>query len=283
MATFYNQATLTYNGRTVSSNIATGEITDALTAAKTAVRDVYSPGDSLVYAVSMVNSGTAPLTGLTLIDDLGAYDYEQTQLVPLTYIDGTVQYYVNGILQPAPVVTLTSPLTITGLSIPAAGNAVIIYETALNSFAPVGADGSITNTAEISSEAKTVLATASETVTAAQAADLSISKSVSPIAVTGGGTLTYTFIIENTGNTAASATDSISVTDVFDPALSGVTVTYNGTAWTEGVEYTYDEDTATLVTTPGAITVPAAVYTQGTDGSYTVEPGTSTLTVEGTI
>ena len=37
MATFTNQATLTYNGGTASSNITTGELLEVLTATKTAV------------------------------------------------------------------------------------------------------------------------------------------------------------------------------------------------------------------------------------------------------
>ena len=41
MATFYNQATLSYKGRSVSSNIATGELVSLLSATKTAVTDTY--------------------------------------------------------------------------------------------------------------------------------------------------------------------------------------------------------------------------------------------------
>ena len=40
--TFTNQATLTYNGQTTTSNVTVGELTETLTAAKTAVvPDVY--------------------------------------------------------------------------------------------------------------------------------------------------------------------------------------------------------------------------------------------------
>ena len=37
MATFTNQATLTYNGQTTTSNVTVGELVETLTAAKTAV------------------------------------------------------------------------------------------------------------------------------------------------------------------------------------------------------------------------------------------------------
>ena len=88
----------------------------------------------------------------------------------------------------------------------------------------------------------------------------------------------------------AKATDFVQIshgnvilTDTFDPALTGLTVTYNGDAWTEGDNYTYDAATGTFATIAGQITVPAATYTQETDGTYTVTPGTTTVTVTGTV
>ena len=95
--------------------------------------------------------------------------------------------------------------------------------------------------------------------------------------------LTYTFVLQNFGNTAATAGDNVILTDTFDPALTGLTVTYNGDAWTEGDNYTYDAATGTFATIAGQITVPAATYTQETDGTYTVTPGTTTVTVTGTV
>ena len=41
MATFTNQATLSYNGGSTNSNIITGEIIEVLTVSKTAVVDTY--------------------------------------------------------------------------------------------------------------------------------------------------------------------------------------------------------------------------------------------------
>ena len=56
--------------------------------------------------------------------------------------------------------------------------------------------------------------------------------------------------------------DNLVVTDNFDPILNPISVTYNGTAWAEGINYTYDETTGQFATTAGQITVPAATYTQ---------------------
>jgi hypothetical protein len=96
--------------------------------------------------------------------------------------------------------------------------------------------------------------------------------------------VTYTFVIQNSGNQAVVATDDAIITDVFDPILTNLTVTYNGAAWTEGVNYTYDAATGLFSTLPGSITVPAASYTQNpVTGEYTVTPGIATLVVTGTI
>lgn len=54
MATFTNQATLTYNGGTVNSNIVTGELrAQVLTASKTAAAESYRTGDLVTYVVQL--------------------------------------------------------------------------------------------------------------------------------------------------------------------------------------------------------------------------------------
>ena len=61
MAVFTNRATLSYNNRTVSSNTVTGEVVDAVTLQKSAVRGVYSVDDIVTYTVSIANT-TAAIT-----------------------------------------------------------------------------------------------------------------------------------------------------------------------------------------------------------------------------
>lgn len=91
-------------------------------------------------------------------------------------------------------------------------------------------------------------------------------------------------MIQNTGNQEVVATDNAVITDAFDPILTDLVVTYNGTAWTEGVQYEYNEATGLFVTNSGRITVPAATYTQNpVTGEYTLTPGIATLVVTGTI
>ena len=83
MAVFTNQAQLSYNDSIKNSNIAVGEILEVLSATKTAVREEYGQNDSVTYVVSLVNSGTTALNGLTLTDNLGEYPFGAGTLVPL--------------------------------------------------------------------------------------------------------------------------------------------------------------------------------------------------------
>lgn len=204
MASFTNMATLSYNGSQINSNVVTGELRDALTITKTAVSGGYRPGDTVTYVVTLSNTGTAALTGLTLTDDLGGSTAAAGTVYPLAYVPGSVLYYNGG-------------------------------------------------------------------------------KALSPAVVTGNGPLTYTFTIRNTGNTALTGQEGAVITDTFDPILNITGVTFNGTAWTSPEDYTYDAATGAFATVAGKLTVPEATFTQNADGSWTVTPGQSVLTVTGTV
>ena len=284
MAIFQNQATLSYAGNVTTSNVVTGELQQAVSVAKYAVSDTYTQGEVLTYVISLVNTGSTPLTDLTVTDDLGAYTLNGNMLVPLEYVDGSLAYYVGGARQATPVVTSTNPLTITGITVPAGGDAFLVYQARVNEFASPVQGGSVTNTVTVTGAALPAPIAASETVTSSAEAFLTIGKALSPTTVSEGDRLTYTFVIQNFGNTPVVATDNATVTDNFDPILSALTVTFNGVTWTEGTEYTYDEATGAFATVPGNILVPAATYTQNpTTGAWSVTPGVSTLVVVGTV
>ncbi|MBQ4165305.1 MAG: hypothetical protein IJD85_03185, partial [Oscillospiraceae bacterium] len=194
------------------------------------------------------------------------------------------RYFVNGVLQPAPAVTAGPPLVISGLTVPAGGNAIVVYEATANTFAPLGDGASITNTAVITGTGITNPVTVQETITADSTARLTITKALSPETVTENGELTYTFTIQNYGSTPIVATDNATVTDTFNPILNPIAVTFNGAAWTEGVNYTYNEATGEFATIPSQITVPAATYTQDpATGEWLVQPGSVVLRVAGTV
>ncbi len=284
MAVFTNQATLSYNNTTTTSNIVTGEILEVLSAAKNAIDDVYSNGDTVTYVISIVNTGTAAFNGLTITDDLGAYTVGGVTRTPLTYVDGSLAYYANGVLQTGASAVAGPPLVISGINVPAGGNAVVIYEASANEFAPLASGSTITNNATISGAGLSTPIDVSDTITVADAAQLSITKGLTPATVAENGQLTYTFTIQNTGNTAATATDNVTVTDLFNPILENITVTLNGTVLSEGPQYVYDETTGLFQTVAGVITVPAATYTQDpTTGQWNITPGVTVLTVTGTV
>ena len=284
MAIFSNQATLTYNGNSTNSNIAYGEILDVLVATKTAIEGTYTPGELVTYVVTLRNTGTAPLTGLQVSDDLGGYPFGGTTVYPLTYEAGSIAMFTNGVPQVAPAVDPGPPLTITGITVPAGGDVVLVYQARANEFANPAMDSTIVNTVTVTGDGISTPITATATVTADTAPDLTISKSITPTQVVDNDRVTYTFVIQDSGNQAVVATDNAAITDTFDPILTGLAVTFNGAPWTEGVQYTYDEATGLFTTNPGQITVPAATYTQDpVTGAYTVNPGIATLVVTGTI
>ena len=284
MAIFSNQATLTYNGSTTNSNIVYGELLEVLTATKTAVEGSYTPGQRLTYVVTLRNTGGSALSGLTVTDDLGGYSFGTGTAYPLTYVADSAQVFVNGAPQAAPSVTAGPPLVISGITVPAGGDTVIVYQAVVNNLASPASGSTIDNTVSITGGGLVSPVTATETVPADAAPVLTITKSLSPSQVVDNQQITYTFLIQNTGNTPVVATDNAAITDTFDPILSDLTVTFDGTVWTQGVQYNYTPATGVFATVPGQITVPAATYTQDpVTGQYTITPGSVTLTVTGTV
>lgn len=284
MAIFYNRATISYNGQSLNSNQVSGEILEVLSMTKTAISGSYGIGDSISYAVSIVNTGATAINGLTLTDDLGAYILGGATLRPLTYRAGSLIYYIDGTLQPAPTATATDNLVITGINVPAGSNATIIYEAIANGYAPLEAGSSITNVVTVTGGGIADPLTDSATVAVSEEPDLSIAKAICPPVVSDNGQLTYTFIIQNTGNTAITAEDNLTVTDIFNPILENISVSLNGAPLVLNTGYTYDETTGAFATLPGIVTVDAATYTQDpTSGLITTNPGVSVLTVTGTV
>ena len=69
MATFTNQARLTYTGGSPASNITVGELVEVLTATKTAVVPNYERVGTVTYLITLTNTGTTALTNLTVTDE----------------------------------------------------------------------------------------------------------------------------------------------------------------------------------------------------------------------
>lgn len=284
MATFYNQATLSFNGSTTTSNITQGELRESLTITKTAVTDTYTLGDDVTYIISITNNSATEYSNILLSDNLGGYAVGEGTVYPLEYVEGSIRRYVNGDLTAPPTVTAGPPVSISAVEVPANGNVILVYEARVTRYASPNVEGAVTNTVTLTGDGVLTPITAQETISAAERAALTINKSISPTVVSENGTLTYTFVIQNSGNVAATTEDTIIVTDTFDPRLKNITVTYYGTAWTEGVNYTYSEATGLFTTATGQIAVPAAAYSQDAQtGAWTLTPGTAVITVKGTV
>ena len=285
MATFYNQATLSYGGNTLNSNTTEAELLSGLGLTKTAISSSYEADGSIVYAITLSNMSGTAYNALTVTDNLGAYTLPDgtTTVVPLDYVNGSILYYLNGVLQSAPTVVSTGGLEISGINLPANSTATFIYETRANEFAPIAAGSTVVNTASVDGGTGVGVLTDTATVPVNEEPELTIAKAVCPAVLTDNGQLTYTIIIQNLGNSPIIATDGVTVSDVFNPILSNITVTLNGTELQAGTGYTYDETTGAFATTDGTITVPAATYTQNPDGSIATTPGVAVITVTGTV
>ncbi|MBE6785355.1 MAG: DUF11 domain-containing protein [Ruminococcaceae bacterium] len=282
MATFQNQASLTYNNSTVNSNIVTGEILEVLSLTKASLNTSYTAGDTVTYILSAVNSGSTAFSGVSITDNLGAYSFGTNELYPLSYVDGSAMLYIDGVMQPVTVNATESEVVFSGFTIPAGGNALISYRATVNGFAPLLGGSVIENTATLTAAGLSTPVTATAQVGVDSRPVLSITKGLTPESVPENGTLTYTLTLLNTG--AEPAVSGVTVTDTFNPILSDISVSYNGTPWTEGVNYTYDEATGLFTTLDGQISVPGAVFNQNIDtGLVTVTPGVAVIRITGTV
>lgn len=158
--------------------------------------------------------------------------------------------------------------------------ALIVYEVALTEGAPVAAGDSITNTVTATADGLTDSAQDSFTATAAEYADVTITKTMTP-SVVDGGRIVYTFDIENRGNAEA---ENIVLRDAFDPAPEAITVAVNGTVLPAS-EYSY---VGGVLTVPGAfgtpLSLPAAQITRDpTTGDVIITPSALRITVTGTL
>ncbi|MBP3308642.1 MAG: hypothetical protein J6L90_04285 [Clostridia bacterium] len=284
MAIFTNQASLIIGDSVTNSNITEGEVVTGINITKRALTGTYRAGDTVSYIVTVSSASGGALSGLTLTDNLGEYTPvgATAPVVPLEYIDGSLIYLVDGIEQPAPTVIAGPPLTVSGLEAGAGSVIDILYSARVGAAAPLGTGDSIVNTAQVTG-AGLDTESASAVITAQSTAAVTIAKALSPVTVGPDGIITYTFIVQNTGNLPITATDGAVIQDSFTPPLSDIEVTLDGVALAEGTGYTYDGATGEFRTEGGILTVPAASYTQDALGNTVTTPGVAVLTVTGRI
>lgn len=285
--TITNQARLQFTygqtTATASSNIASTVLQESLVAAKSVLENGYRADSDLTYIVNFTNSGATAMTNVTITDNLGTYAVSPTLSVTPLFYNDPAQLYINGVfsttLSPVPAV---NGITFTIPSIPANSNAMLIYKVIVNQYAPLATGASITNTATVTAAALTEPITVTSTIDVDGYADVSIMKTMTPNPVTDGSTLTYTFTIQNYGNTEAT---DVTLSDTFSPAPNPITVSVDGTTLS-AADYSYASGVLTL---PGAasaysLTIPPATFLQdAVSGEVTINPGTVTIVVAGTL
>lgn len=283
MATFYNQATLSFRGRLTNSNVTSGEIRDTVSISKYVLSTCYRSGERIVFVINLTNSGCSAINNATVIDNLGAFRCGSRTVYPLEYVEGSIRCFVNGVEQAAPLVNVDSTLKICEIDLAVGSNMQISYEACANEYAPVCEGGCIENVATLSNNGCDI-ATASARVCANCGVSLTIAKAICPTVINENGSVTYTFVIQNTGSAATVATDDVIVSDLFDPRLTDISVYFNGEEWSEGVNYTYNEATGQFATLVGQIIIPGATSEQNEEtGVVTVTPGVGILTVTGNV
>ncbi len=281
MATFTNRATLFYGDSATNSNTVSGELLAVLSAGKTAIGSLYRPGDRITYIIRITNTGVGALRNVSVTDNLGAYTFENSVFIPLTFTEGSVQYFIDGLPAPAPSASVDSSLIFRDLHIPGGSTATLIYEAVVNAYAPAEAGGSVTNTATILADCLAEPLEVSETITAAGDAVLVLSKSLCPETVSESDRLTYTFVVQNIGT--APSLDAV-ITDTFSPLLSDLAVTYNGINWVSPENYTYDPSSGQFETVPGQLSVLGATFSRdAVTGRYIMTPGVATVQVSGVV
>lgn len=281
MASFTNQASLRYRGSVIASNVVTGELLVSVTMTKTSTDESYTAGQRVSYAIGIDNN-TGALEGLTLTDDLGAIVIGGQTRYPLTYVDGSVRLFIDGELQTAPTVSTAQGLQFDGINIPAGSSAVLLYDAQVTEYAPLGSGSTIENTVTLTGDSLTEPITAQYSLAVLEDALLSVVKSVTPTSVQQDEPLSYSFLLQNSGNLPAQ--EGLVLEDVFYPVLTGLRVTLNGALLTEDTDYSYDDQTGEFATVAGKITVPAATFTQDpVSGVWTTTPGEALVVVTGTV
>ena len=281
-----NQATLNYRYGTATastmSNVTSTVLGSGLTISKTSLTEEYRVGQNVTYIISITNMGSAT-GGVTVRDNLGTYTLSGNEYTPLTYV-GPARLFINGVFDS--VITPTSGtgnVTFEIPSIPAGGNAQILYQARVNEYASGESDATITNTVTADCNCPCdVPVTDSHTITTEDYADVRIVKSVCPNPVICEEEITYIFDIYNYGNIPAT---EVVLTDTFTPPLTDITVTLDGVVIPE-TEYSYVNGVLALPATDSEfeITVPAATFARNPQtGSYVVTPGHIQIIVTGNI
>lgn len=287
MATIENFATVSYTSggitETKVSNLAEIGLESAINFTKTTLGDSYAEDEAITYILSMTNTSASAINNVSVTDNLGTFVFGTLELTPLSYAPPALLLINGQDVSGQLSVDSTSPATLlfSFASLPAGATANIVYRASVNEYAPLELGASIENTATLTSDSDCADGTASATVNAIAAANVSVFKQMSPNPVVCGDTVTYTIRIYNYGNIDA---ENVILSDTFNPAPDNITVSRNGVLLLES-DYTYANETLTVPSTAtNPVTVPAATFIRDANtGIVTVTPGTVEYIITGTI
>ncbi|MBR2346085.1 MAG: DUF11 domain-containing protein [Clostridia bacterium] len=287
MATIENFATVSYTSggvlETKVSNLAEIGLESAVNFSKATLGDTYSEDSVITYILSITNTSASAIANVSITDDLGSFVFGTMELTPLAYtapalllIDGqdvSAQLTVDD--------TTAGSLVFGFPTLPAGATANIVYRATVNEYAPLDLNSAIVNTATLTSDSDCADGSASATVTAASAANVSVFKQMAPNPVVCGDVVTYTIRIYNYGNIPA---EDVVLTDTFNPAPDTITVSKDGVLL-GGSEYSYVGGTLTTpVGTGTPVSVPAATFTRdAATGIVSVTPGMVEYVITGQI
>ena len=281
--TINNSANITYKYGEITdgalSNIATTSLAEnvSLSAEKTSNNSSWRPSENITYIIKVSNDGTDPLYGVSIQDNLGGGTTR-----PLTYIADSARMFRNDTLSEI-TPTNTAPLTFVIPDTLEAGE-VIIFTYVAKVRADVDMELDEINNevtvagheTSIAGETVTVDPAPTLTIPKADYADVRITKSVDKDNVVTGDTLTYTFLLENSGNIDATnivIRDNLPLNftvNEISSSTNGVITTY------ETTDYSLDDQNKLILptSTTKTISVPARTATGN---------GTTTVTISGII
>jgi len=245
----------------------------------------YRTGEKLTFLLTVTNKGSNTISGLTVIDNLGAYAFgsPQTVLYPLRYCEGSACWFCNGVRQSEISVTQTAPLRIQNLQVPAEGSILILFAAEVTSAAPPQPGSSIANNAIVFSFDNRIYDESTIRLTAAEIARPVMTKWIVQNQIRGLQRAEFTFMISNYGNQTIQAEDNMQIRNVFQPPLRQICAQLDGAGLTADADYRYEEVTGIFELIAGKLAVPAASYRQKPDGSWIAAPGTVSLTVSGVV
>ncbi|MFJ8215455.1 cell surface protein [Bacillus cereus] len=196
---------------TINSNSASTQINNAtVTTVLEANRSIVSVGDIITYTATLTNTGNFPANSVLLINGVP----EGALFVPNSVT-------LNGISLPAASPTLGIPVGI----ITPGGSATITFQFLASSIPPQGAIinqalASYTYIVDPSQPPVTATSSSNTVSTAVVDASLSVIKNTDSLVQSPNGTITYTVVVRNNGNTTANTvtlTDLVPEGTVFIP------------------------------------------------------------------